>query len=344
MGKRLGGTRRRLPIGETIGVVGLLALLALVVAWIFPSSGYLYLPDQAKPLAERVTVPGEKPATGGGGIYYVDVTIRRAKLLERIVPWARPDGADLVPAERVVPEGSSFEKQHETALQEMARSERVASAVALRAAGYEVAAKPRGVLIEGVAIDAPSRGEIASGDVIVSAGGKQVRTPAQLRAVMEKVKGGDSVVLGIRRGGKVVDVTVKTVATADDPPRAVIGIGIAQDAEIDLPVDVQIDLGRVGGPSAGLPFALDVLDELGTDVDHGHRIAATGEIEIDGSVRPVGGLKQKTYGARRAGVEYFLVPAGDNAEEARRYAGTMPVVAVENFQQALRFLRTLPEK
>ena len=334
----------RVRIGQAIGVLGLVAIVMLVVAWIVPSGAYLYLPDRAKPVADRVKVPGEKPSTGAGGIYYVDVTIRRANLLERIVPWARPEGSDLVPANHVVPEGSSFEKQRETALQEMARSEQVASAVALRAAGYEVKAKPRGILIEGVAPDAPSRRELRSGDVIVSAAGKPVRTPAELRAQMARVAGGESVVLGIRRGDKVSDVTVKTVATADTPPRAVIGIGIAQDAEIDLPFDVEIDLGRVGGPSAGLPFALDVLDELGTDVDRGYRIVATGEIEIDGSVRPVGGLKQKTVGARRAGADVFIVPAGDNADEARRYAGTLRVVPVENFQQALRALRTLSEK
>lgn len=336
--------RRRLPVSQTIGVLGLLAIVALIVAWVVPSGEYLYVPDRAKPVADRVTVPGEKPDSSGGGIYYVDVTIRRAKLLERIVPWARPEGSDLVPSDHVVPEGSTFEEQHETALEEMERSERVASAVALRAAGYEVTARPRGILIAGVAIDAPSRRELESGDVIVSAGGRPVRTPAQLRREMAKVKGGESVVLGIRRDGKVSDVVVKTVPTRDDPPRAVIGIGIAQDAEIELPVEIEIDLGRVGGPSAGLPFALDVLDELGTEVDRGYRVAATGEIEIDGTVRPVGGLKQKTHGARRAGADIFLVPAGDNAEEARRYAGTLRIVPVENFQQALRALRTLPKK
>ena len=63
-----------------------------------------------------------------------------------------------------------------------------------------------------------------------------------------------------------------------------------------------------------------MLEELGRDVDHGHRVAATGELELDGTVGPIGGVKQKTIGARRAGVDVFLVPAGDNAREARSYA------------------------
>jgi Lon-like protease len=105
---------------------------------------------------------------------------------------------------------------------------------------------------------------------------------------------------------------------------------------------VKIDAGNVGGPSAGLAFALDVLEELGKDVDRGCRVAATGEIGLDGSVGPVGGLEQKTIGAKRAGAKVFLVPAGDNAEEARRYADGLRIIPVRTFQQALRRLATVP--
>ena len=115
-------------------------------------------------------------------------------------------------------------------------------------------------------------------------------------------------------------------------------------SKITLPVPVRIDLGHVGGPSAGLAFALDVLEKLGHDVDRGHKVVATGELRLDGSVVPVGGLKQKTIGARRAGADVFLVPAGENAQEARRYAGNMRVIPVHTFRQALRALATLNRK
>jgi PDZ domain-containing protein len=62
---------------------------------------------------------------------------------------------------------------------------------------------------------------------------------------------------------------------------------------------------------------------------------------LDGTVAPVGGLKQKTIGARRAGADVFLVPAGENAQEARRYAGKMRVIPVNSYRQALRALATL---
>jgi len=155
---------------------------------------------------------------------------------------------------------------------------------------------------------------------------------------------GDDVVLRLRRDGKVQTVTVRTVESPNEPGRAIIGIRVAQEADIKLPLEVDIDLGGVGGPSAGLPFALDVLQELGTNVDRGLRVVATGEIGLDGTVGPIGGVKQKTFGARKAGADVFLVPAGENAAEARRYAGNLRIIPVESFQQALSALRTLPAK
>jgi PDZ domain-containing protein len=171
-----------------------------------------------------------------------------------------------------------------------------------------------------------------------------VRTTADLRRAVGTVEPGDPVLVRVRRDGRVRDVTVTTVRAPDDPRRPIIGIRVAQAATIRLPVQVDIDLGDVGGPSAGLPFALDVLQELGRDIDRGHKVAATGELELDGSVAPIGGMKQKVLGVREAGADVFLVPAGDNAEVAKRYAGNLRVIPVENFQQALRALATLPRK
>ncbi len=106
---------------------------------------------------------------------------------------------------------------------------------------------------------------------------------------------------------------------------------------------MKINAGSVGGPSAGLAFALDVLEQLGKDVDHGRRIAATGQLQLDGTVTAVGGLAQKTIGVRRSGIHFFLVPAGENAAEARRFAHGVRIVPVHSFRQALRALATLPK-
>jgi PDZ domain-containing protein len=135
---------------------------------------------------------------------------------------------------------------------------------------------------------------------------------------------------------------VATTADPHRPRRPIVGIFVGQAATVQLPLSVKIDTGDVGGPSAGLAFALDILEQLGRDVDHGRRIAATGQIDFDGAIEPIGGVEQKTIGVRRAGIHVFLVPAGENAAEARKYAHGLRIVPVKSFQQALRALATLP--
>jgi Lon-like protease len=135
-------------------------------------------------------------------------------------------------------------------------------------------------------------------------------------------------------------VKIKTVAIGKSP-QAKIGVILEPAIDIELPFPVRIDAGNVGGPSAGLAFALDVLEELGHNVLHGHKVAATGEIFADGTVGPIGGIKQKTIGAREAGVDAFLVPAGENARDARQGADGLRIIPVESFAQALHALATL---
>jgi Lon-like protease len=322
------------------------ALLAAVVfaAWTLPSDDYLFVPNGAHAIADKVDVQGTKDRDDGGGIYYVDVTVQRARWLERLFAFARPNGASLVPAQAVTAPGETFRDRVAEARDEMSRSERVAAAVAFRAAGLDVDTIPRGVLIESVAVDVPAAGTLRSGDVIVRAQGHEVRTTDALRAAMRSVEPGEPVRIRVRREGKLLQRTIRTVPAPDDAKRAIIGIRVTQDAQIRLPRKVDIDLGDVGGPSAGLPFALQIYQELGNDVDRGYRVAATGEIGLDGSVGDVGGIKQKTFGVRDAGADVFLVPAGENAATARRYAGGLRVIPVESFEQALHALQTLPAK
>ena len=326
-------------------VVGGLVLGALTVAalWLLPSDSYLILPDQAKPLAEKVKAEGEKPHPPGG-IYYVDVVVRKASLLEELAAVTRPEGADLVPEHALVPPGSNFGERRRQNLRQMDRSQQIAAAVALRELGHEVRAEPEGALVVAVARDAPAAGKIEATDVLVAVDGKPVRTPDDLRRLISLREPGETVRLRVRRGGSARDVEVGTIESPTEKGRPIVGIQVEQSANIELPVDVEIDLGGVGGPSAGLAFALDILEELRGDIDRGLEVAATGELELDGDVLPIGGVKQKVIGARRSHADVFLVPAGDNAAEARRHAGDLRIIPVESFRQALQALATVPRK
>jgi Lon-like protease len=318
----------------------LLAVVALIL-WLAPSDSYIFLPDRARPVAPLVAVPGGKTPRDGGGIYYVDVLVRKASWLERLFPSIR-EGATIVPSSLIQAPGVNEKAQHTEDLRAMSRSQEVAAAVALRALGYKVVARSTGVLVEDVARDAPAAGKLFPTDVIVSVDGRRVRTAQNLRAILARRPAGTTFRIGVRRGGALTQVSVKTITAPEQGGRPILGIIAGQAAAVRLPVNVRINAGDVGGPSAGLAFALDILEQLGRDVDHGHRVAATGEIELDGTVGPIGGVEQKTIGVRKAGIHVFLVPAGENAAEARRYAHGVRIVPVQNFQQALRALATLP--
>jgi PDZ domain-containing protein len=324
------------------GAVGLV-VVAAVVLYLVPSNDFLLLPDTAHPVAPLVRVQGGHEPRGPGGIYFVDVFERRASMLESLFPSIR-SGSTLVPANLIVPPGVSDAAQRRADLREMTISQRVAAAVALRRLGYKVIAKPAGVIVAAVALGSHAVGRLEPTDVIEAVNGTRTPTISILRAALARVHPGDTVTLSIRRGAESKTVTLVTVPDPLDKKRALVGFTPAQAADIELPLKVQIDAGNVGGPSAGLAFALEVMEELGRKIDRGYKIAATGEIELDGTVSPIGGVKQKTYGARAAKADVFLVPAGDNAREARRYAHGLRVIAVKSFPQALRALATLPRK
>lgn len=319
---------------------GLVLLVIAAALYIAPSDRYIFLPDRAREVEPLVRVQGERPDRDRGGIYYVAVDVRKASWLERLLPSLR-EGATLVPVSAVRQPGESDTAHRRAELRSMARSQQVAAAVALRALGYRVGVRSTGTLIAGIAPDGPSVGKLEPEDVVLRIDGVRVRSPEALRRVMRTHRPGETVGLAVRRGNRVREVRVKTIPDPRERDKPIIGVFIEDAAEIHLPLKVHIDLGQVGGPSAGLAFALDVVEELGRDVDQGRKVAATGELSLDGTVGEVGGIKQKTIGARRAGAEIFVVPAGDNAKEARRYADGVRIIPVKSFRQALRALATV---
>lgn len=332
------------PFRVAGGIVALLAVTILVL-FIVPSGAlpgtspdYILLPDTAHPVAPLVQVQNAHPAKRGT-LYFVDVFERKASTLEELFPSLRPH-ATLVPAGEIVPPCATAGEAEEAQLQEMAFSQRIAAAVALQQLGYHVVVQPSGVLVSQLIAGTHAPCNLQPMDVIVSVDGKATPTETALRRVLGRVQPGASVELRVRRGSKLLRLRIRTV---DDRGRALVGFAPAQAATIKLPIHVSIDASGIGGPSAGLAFALEVMQKLGRNVLRGHRVAATGEMELDGSVGPIGGVKQKTYGVRQAGADVFLVPAGDNARTARRFAGPLRIVPVRNFRQALRALATLPQ-
>ena len=325
---------------RVVGAVVLLVVVAGLILLRIPSGQYLLLPDVAHPVAPLVKVENARPARNGT-LYFVDVREQQASELDRLFPWLHPHGS-FEPANAIVPPCSTAAQAEAAQLQEMAVSQKIAAAVALRRLGYHVGVRPAGVVVSQLFEGTNAPCKLQPMDVIVSVNGRRTPTVSSLHDVLSAVKPGDMIELRVRRAGKILPVRLRTVAESAEPGHAFIGIGVDQAARIKLPIHVSIDASGIGGPSAGLAFTLEVMQQLGRNVLHGHRVAATGEMELDGSVAPIGGVKQKTYGVREAGADVFLVPAGENAKTARRYAGPVRIVPVHSLNQALRALATLP--
>jgi PDZ domain-containing protein len=254
--------------------------------------------------------------------------------------WIRGhlDGTQTVlPEEDLFPKGkTSKEIDHENAA-EMAGSQQEAIAVALRALGQSV---PSVVLIGGLTKDSPAKGALLPGDTLVSIDGRPVATPTAVRSVIRAHQPGEGAVITVSRGGKELVRTVKTVKVDG---RAVVGVLLRSG--FDFPTKVSINAGNVGGPSAGMMFALGIYDKLTPGaLTGGVNIAGTGTIDDAGKVGPIGGIQQKLFGARNDGVTWFLAPAANCSEVVGHVPEGMRVVKVATFNQSRDAVKAIAAK
>ena len=278
----------------------LIVAIAFAVLWFANTSDFVLLPNKARLVAPLVIVPDEQEPPTAGGIYMVDIQVRRASLFDRFFPGLN-DEATVVDGDLLNPQGVSDEQREQRSNLQMATSQEVSAAVALEVLGYDVASDPSGVLVDLVQPDGAASGILQPGDIIVAAQGVDVETLGDLYAQLEPLEPGATVTLQLQRSDGLEEVQIETFSRPDDPNRALVGIQIGQAASIDLPLDIEIDTGNIGGPSAGLAFALDIVDELGPhDLDAGRTIVVTGTLELDGSVGAIGGVKQKAVSGAQA--------------------------------------------
>src|SRR5438067_6164081 len=154
-----------------LGAGLVLAAVTVLVLWLWPSGDYIFLPDRAHPVAPLVSVRGgHEPKRGG--IYFVDVIVRKATLLESLFPSLR-GGSSLLPAGAVNPGGVSDRQRIQQDLRDMRQSQQVAAAIAFRALGYKISLRDRGVLIDQVVPRTPAGRVLRKGDLIVSVDGRK---------------------------------------------------------------------------------------------------------------------------------------------------------------------------
>ena len=257
--------------------------------------------------------------------------------VESLVAYLAPE-RDVLPVEVYYPPGESADQRTEQNQALMQSSQAEAIAAALRHEGHVVGTS---VVVQQVNADGASAGLLQQGDRLLAVGATAIGGVDDVRDALDG-NTGTPVTVTVLRDGARVDVSITPrLGALEGEPRPLLGILVG--ADYDYPVDVQIRLGDVGGPSAGLIFAMAIVDKLTPgDLTGGHHVAGTGTITGDGVVGPIGGVRQKLYAAEAAGAEAFLAPV-DNCGEALDggVPGDLPVYAVTTLDEALEVVGTI---
>lgn len=242
----------------------------------------------------------------------------------------------VLPREAVFPEGQTREQTTLSNTAAMSTSQQGAVAVALDELGIEYRDV---VMIAGVQEDGAAAGTLEGGDVIVSVGGETARDVKGYQELIAAVPEGEEVAMTVRRDGEEKELQVPT-ELVDGTPK----LGVILSEGHEFPLDIDIAVGDIGGPSAGLVFSLSVYDELTPGaLAGGHAIAGTGTISEDGTVGSIGGIRQKMVGASESDAEFFLAPTANCDEVVGREPDGLQVVAVGTFEEALEATGTIAE-
>lgn len=317
--------------------VMILAAVAAVLQWI-PTGAFVLEPGLTAEAVNLVTVQGGG-REAAGRFLVVTVAARPANLGLALRKSLDPD-ATLVPRGAVVPPGESPARFAADTRLQMLESQAMGSYAALRRRGLPAELSGRGFRVLAVRPRSPADGRLAPGDVIVAAAGRPVRHGEDLWQALERLPAGRRLRLTVQRGEARRQVSL---APGEGPRRlgpGGLGVeGVTEGLATRFPVRVDFAVREIGGPSAGLMFTLEILDQLdrSRDLTGGMVVAGTGTIWPSGRVGAVGGIRQKVVAARRAGAAVFLAPA-DNAEEARAAAGPVRVIPVRTLDEAIRAL------
>ncbi len=271
--------------------------------------------------------------SGNLNLTTVGVPQRPLTLVGAVQGWFDSE-VSVVPRDTVYPPDQTVEETQQQNRQAFLTSEQAAAAAALGELGY-----PEKVVVQSVADDSPSAGELEAGDALEAVQGTTTPDIDALDAVLTAIPAGTAVTVDYTRRGRPGQATVTTVA-GDARDGSFLGIGVLQTPSAPFTVSIRVD--DVGGPSAGLMLTLGIIDLVGdTDLTDGAVIAGTGTVDADGTVGPIGGIPLKMIAARDIDAELFLVPA-DNCEEALANAQPgLPMARVATVEDALSALQTL---
>jgi PDZ domain-containing protein len=328
----------------TLAIAGLATVAAIAVAVLFPVPYVILTPgptlntlgdSSGKPL---ISITGHPTYPTTGHLNMVTISYEGGpgvtlNVFQALRAWLDSSEA-VVPESELFPPGQSAQQTQAQDTEQMASSQELATAAALTQLhiSYQTQAE-----VFATVAGYPASKVLKAGDVIEAVDGKPVTGATSLSSMITAHPVGTTLQIEVLRAGKTLTVPV---ASKSSSGTAVIGVQVQQ--QYKFPFNVNITVGNIGGPSAGMMFALGIIDKLTTDnLTNGKFIAGTGEITASGQVQPIGGIQQKMVGARDAGATVFLAPAGNCADTAGAVPAGLRVVKVATLSQAVSDLEAL---
>jgi Lon-like protease len=329
----------------TLYIAGAAVIVALVAAVLLPVPYVILGPGptlntlgrdaNGKPL---ITITGHRVYPASGHLNMVTVSYQGGpgnefNVFTALRGWLNRSEA-VVPESELFAPGQSQQQVQQADQAQMTGSQQTATAAALHQLGIGYATVAGVVATE---TGMPAAAVLRAGDLITVVDGQRVTGPTQLTSLIRAHSGTAPLHLTIVRGGATRQVQIT--------PRLVKGrptLGVIVQPQYRFPFPVQISIGNIGGPSAGMMFALGVIDKLtGMNLTGGRFIAGTGEISPGGAVGAIGGIQQKMAGARDAGATVFLAPAGNCADTKGAVPAGLRVVKVSTLSGAISALQAI---
>jgi Lon-like protease len=323
-------------VGTAVAIaVSVLVQVPYVILGPGPTLNTLGKDSSGQPL---ITITGRPSYPTNGHLNLTTVSYRGCKghqfnIFTALVAWLNPHEA-VVPQAEICPAGQTQQQTQEQNAQEMTGSQQTATIAALNELHIPFSTE---VVVVQTEPDFPAAGVLKAGDVITAVDGKPVTSPSSLTGLIAAHPAGSALTVTITRNGQTSNVQVATKESGGHPV-----MGVEIEVQYKFPFTVKISVGDIGGPSAGMMFALGIIDKLTHDhLTGGKFIAGTGEIEPSGKVDPIGGIQQKMVGARNAGATIFLTPVANCADAKGAVPAGLRLVKVSTLNQAVTDLEAL---
>jgi PDZ domain-containing protein len=328
----------------TLAIAGLATVVAIVVAVLIPVPYVILGPgptlntlgvSSGQPV---ITITGHRTYSTSGHLNMVTVSYEggpgtNMNIFQALRAWLDPSEA-VVPESELFPAGQSAQQTQAQDTAEMAGSQQLATAAALTALHVPFQTE---IGVVSTVPGYPASKALRAGDVIEAVDGKPVTGQNSLSSMITSHPAGSVLTLKVLRNGKTLTLPVASKSSDGTPV-----IGVEVQEEYTFPFTVKITVGNIGGPSAGMMFALGIIDKLTSlDLTGGKFIAGTGEITAAGQVQPIGGIQQKMVGARAAGATIFLTPAGNCSDTTGAVPAGLQLVKVSTLSQAIADLEAI---